>query len=128
MRTLKIGLLSVMFVIGIHQPAGAQGLETLETRDLKLLYFDPGESYLAPYAAVSFENSMRSQREIFGFEPYEKVSVLMTDFADHGGAGALVLPRNMLLVDVAPRPPTFETLASAERMRSWMKHELTPTN
>ena len=124
MRTLKIGLLSVMFVIGIHQPAGAQGLETLETRDLKLLYFDPGESYLAPYAAVSFENSMRSQREIFGFEPYEKVSVLMTDFIDHGGAGALVIPRNMLLVDVAPRPPTFETLASAERMRSWMKHEL----
>jgi len=124
MRTLKIGLLSVMFVIGVHQTAGAQGLETLETQDLKLLFFNPGESYLAPYAAVSFENSMRSQRAIFDFEPYEKVSVLMTDFADHGGAGALVLPRNMLLVDVAPRPPTFETLASAERMRSWMKHEL----
>ena len=124
MRTLKIGLLSVMFVIGAHQTAGAQGLESLETQDLSLLFFNPGESYLAPYAAVSFENSMRSQRKIFGFEPYEKVSVLMTDFADHGGAGALVLPRNMLLVDVAPRPPTFETLASAERMRSWMKHEL----
>jgi hypothetical protein len=113
-----------MFVIGGHQTAGAQGLESLETQDLSLLFFNPGESYLAPYAAVSFENSMRSQRKIFGFEPYEKVSVLMTDFADHGGAGALVLPRNMLLVDVAPRPPTFETLASAERMRSWMKHEL----
>jgi hypothetical protein len=124
MRTLKIGLLSFMFVIGVHQTAGAQGLESLETHDLNLLFFNPGESYLAPYAAVSFENSMRSQRAIFDFEPYEKVSVLMTDFADHGGAGALVLPRNMLLVDVAPRPPTFETLASAERMRSWMKHEL----
>ena len=123
MRTLKIAFVSLMFV-GTHQLAGAQGLESLETRDLKLLYFDPGESYLAPYAAVSFENSMQSQRRIFGFEPYEQVSVLMTDFIDHGGAGALAVPRNMLLVDVAPRPPTFETLASAERMRSWMKHEL----
>ncbi len=124
MRTLKIGLVSLMFVVGTPQQAAAQGLESLETHDLKLLYFNPGESYLAPYAAVSFENSMQSQREIFGFEPHEKVSVLMTDFADHGGAGAIVIPRNLLLLDIAPRPPTFETLASAERMRSWMKHEL----
>lgn len=124
MRTMKIGLLSLMFVIEAHQPAGAQGLDSLDTQDMKLIYFSPGESYLAPYTAVSFENSMRSQRAIFGFEPYEKVSVLMTDFIDHGGAGALAIPRNLLLIDVAPRPPTFETLASAERMRSWMKHEL----
>jgi len=88
------------------------------------LYFDPDETYLAPYAARSFENSMRGQRKIFDFEPYDKVSVLLTDFVDNGGAGALPTPRNMVIVDVAPRPPTFETVAPAERMRSWMNHEL----
>lgn len=124
MRTLKIWLLSIMFVIGANQSVSAQGLDSLDTQDLRLLYFNPGESYLAPYAAVSFENSMRSQRAIFGFEPYDRVSVLLTDFADHGGAGALAIPRNLLMVDVAPRPPTFETVAAAERMRAWMKHEL----
>jgi hypothetical protein len=124
MRVLKHLLLSVMFAIGVQQSVSAQGLDSLETRDLRLLYFNPGESYLAPYAAVSFENSMRSQRAIFGFEPYDKVSVLMTDFVAHGGAGALAVPRNLLLVDVAPRPPTFETIAAAERMQAWMQHEL----
>lgn len=124
MRALTFWLLSVALVIGAHRPAGAQDLDSLETGDLRLLYFNPGETYLAPYAAVSFENSMRSQRKIFDFEPYDKVSVLLTDFVDHGGAGALAVPRNLLIVDVAPRPPTFETIASAERMRSWMKHEL----
>ena len=88
------------------------------------MYFDPDETYLAPYAARSFENSMRGQRKIFDFEPYDKVSVLLTDFVDNGGAGALPTPRNMVIVDVAPRPPTFETVAPAERMRSWMNHEL----
>lgn len=124
MRALKFWLLSVAIVIAAHAPASAQGLDSLETQDLRLLYFNPGETYLAPYAAVSFENSMRSQRKIFDFEPYDKVSILLTDFVDHGGAGALAVPRNLLIVDVAPRPPTFETIAPAERMRSWMKHEL----
>ena len=111
-------------IIAISQSAGAQGLDYLDTEDLRLLYFSPDESYIAPYAAISFENSMRSQRKIFDYEPQEKVSVLLTDFVDHGGAGALPIPRNLLFVDVAPRPPTFETVAPAERMRSWMKHEL----
>jgi hypothetical protein len=110
--------------MGVQQSAGAQGLDSLETKDLRLLYFNPDESYVAPYAAVSFESSMRSQRAIFDFEPHEKVSTLLTDFVDYGGAGALAVPRNMLMVDVAPRPPTFETIAAAERMRAWMQHEL----
>jgi hypothetical protein len=124
MRALKQLLLPVLLVVGAQQSVIAQGLDYLETRDLRLLYFNPDESYVAPYAAVSFESSMRSQRAIFGFEPYEKVSTLLTDFVDYGGAGALAVPRNMLMVDVAPRPPTFETIAAAERMRAWMQHEL----
>lgn len=120
MILLLLGLL----VSVIHRPAVAQGLDYLDTRDMRMLYFNPGESYLAPYAAVSFENSMQSQRRIFDYEPWDKVTVLLTDFADHGNAGAYPIPRNQVLVDVAPRPPTFETTAPAERMGSWMKHEL----
>ena len=124
MQTPKSWLLSIALVLGTYQSANAQGLDFFETRDMKLLYFSPGESYLVPYAALSFENSMRSQRSIFNYEPHDKVNVLLTDFADHGNAGAFPVPRNQVLVDIAPRPPTYETTAPAERMRSWMNHEL----
>ena len=124
MHTRKTWLLFVALVLGTYQSANAQGLDFLETADLRLLYFSPDESYLIPYVARSFENSMRSQRMIFDYEPYDKVTVLLTDFSDHGNAGAFPIPRNHVLIDIAPRPPAFETTAPAERMRSWMKHEL----
>jgi len=129
MRAFGKWLLRIAFSFGAfafapYQPASAQGLDYLDTENMRLLYFSPGESYLVPYVAKSFENSMRSQHSIYGYEPYDRVSVLLTDFADHGNAGAFPVPRNQVLIDIAPRPPTFETTAPAERMRSWMKHEL----
>ena len=124
MRILIYTFLLLAAFLAVQSPAHAQGLKYEDTEDLRLLYFSPDESYLAPFAMRSFENSMRSQRAIFDFEPYDRVSVLLTDYVDNGGAGALPTPRNMVIIDVAPRPPTFETASPAERMRSWMNHEL----
>jgi len=102
----------------------AEGLQFIETDDLRLLYLDPTETYLVPYAAQSFENSMNGQRSIFDYKPYHTTTMLLMDFRDYGNAGAIPVPRNMVLVDIAPRALTFETAASAERMYSWMNHEL----
>ena len=96
----------------------------METSDLRLVYFDPVQTYLAPHAARSFQNSMLSQRSVFGYDPNEKATVLLNDFTDYGNAGALPLPRNAVIVDIAPRALTFETSAAAERMYTWMNHEL----
>ena len=111
-------------LLGFIRAAESQGLDYLETDDLRLLYFNPTESYLAPYAATTFLNSLQSQKNIFDYDPDGKVTVLLADFSDHGNAGAYPVPRNRVLVDIAPRPPTFETTAPAERMFSWMNHEL----
>lgn len=124
MRSTVDRFLLLATILGISQSAFSQGLDFFETQDLRLLYFNPGESYLAPFAAKSFENSMLSQHKIFNYQPYDQVSVLLTDFADHGNAGAFPIPRNQIMISVAPRVPTFETSAPAERMSSWMKHEL----
>lgn len=118
-----------MFLLGIcaagfSQVAGAQQLSVLETDNQRLLYLDPSSTYLAPYAARTFENALRGHQKIFGYEPSEKVTVLLTDFTDSGNAGAIPLPRNIVMVDIAPKFFTFETTEAAERMYSWMNHEL----
>jgi hypothetical protein len=102
----------------------AAELSSIKTDDLRLLYFDPSETYLTPYVVRSFTNSIAHQRKIFDYEPSEQVSVLLTDFTDWGNAGAIAVPRNALLIDIAPTPYTFETSDTAERMYSLMNHEL----
>ncbi|HYR34132.1 MAG TPA: hypothetical protein VEQ87_07580 [Burkholderiales bacterium] len=100
------------------------GLSFVETRDLRLVYFDPTLSYLAPHAARTFANSLAWQRRVLGWEPYEKTTVLLKDFADYGNAGASALPRNTLRFDIAPVSYAFETFAASERLYSIMNHEL----
>ncbi len=120
---ITAGLVLAVLLSAASQ-AKAEGLQFIETDDLRLLYLDPTETYLVPYAAQSFENSMNGQRSIFDYKPYETTTMLLMDFRDYGNAGAIPVPRNMVLVDIAPRALTFETAASAERMYSWMNHEL----
>jgi hypothetical protein len=99
-------------------------LESIETDNLRLLYFDPSTTYLAPYAARAFENSMLSQKDRFGFEPDGQVTVLLKDFSDYGNAAAGAVPRNLLFVDVAPMSFAYETFTPSERMYTLMNHEL----
>jgi hypothetical protein len=58
----------------------------------------------------------------FGFNPREKVTVLLKDFADYGNASAGGAAT--LLVDIAPISFTYETFAPSERMYTLMNHEL----
>jgi len=124
MRTSKIWFLFVLPALGLSQPVHSEELKYLETPDLRLIYFDPSETYLVPHAARSFHNSLLRQSSVFGYEPYEKVTLFLEDFTDYGNAGAIAIPRNTVIVDIAPRAFTFETGASTERMYTWMNHEL----
>jgi len=117
-------LIRIVVLLSIGATLQAAELSSTETDDLRLLYFDPSETYLTPYVIRSFTNSIAHQRKVFDYEPSEEVTVLLTDFADWGNAGAIAVPRNALLVDIAPTPYTFETSDTAERMYSLMNHEL----
>lgn len=108
----------------IHCGVAHAQLSVIETDSLRLLYFDPAETYLTPRAIQTFHNSMDRQKSILGYETDEKVTVLLTDFSDYGNAGASSVPANSVIVDVAPIPLTFETSAPAERMSTIMNHEL----
>ena len=124
MRGFKLGILLLVLSLGIANRGDAQGLGSLETTDHRLLYFDPTEKYLVPHVARSFENSMERQRYIFNYEPYEKITTLLTDFRDYGNAAATTVPRNTLLFDIAPVSTTFETFTGSERFYMLMNHEL----
>lgn len=104
-------------------PAAAQ-LAKVDMEKLRLVYFGGSESYLAPHVARAFLNSLAFQEKLFTYEPFEKISVLLADFADSGNAGATVIPRNALTVQIAPLSFAFETLAANERMTTIMNHEL----
>lgn len=117
-------LLLVFAALGIAPRPGAAQLAKLETEDLRLIYIEGAQSYLVPHVARCFENSMRFQRKLFDFEPSEKVTVILTDFADYGNAGAGAVPRNGLLIEIAPMNFAYETYPSNERMNTLMNHEL----
>ena len=104
-------------------PLAAQ-LEYLETPDLRLVYTAPALSYLTPHAARCFENSLEFHRELWGYTPSEKVTVLLSDFSDSGNAGAGSVPRNNLALQVAPLNFTHETISGNERLNWMMNHEL----
>lgn len=104
--------------------AGAQQLKVVETDELRLLYFDPTETYLVPRIIQTFHDSLDAQEKILGWTPSDKTTVLLTDFADYGNAGASSVPANSVIVDIAPVPFTFETTSPAERMYTLMNHEM----
>jgi hypothetical protein len=110
-----------------HVPQDASGfhLSTLETKNLTLLYIDPIQTYLTPYIARSFENSLAFHERNLRWKPWEPVTILLKDFSDYGNAAALGSPSDMVLLDVAPLSLSMETFSPGERFFTLMNHELT---
>jgi hypothetical protein len=110
-----------------HVPQDASGfhLSTLETKDLTLLYIDPLQTYLTPYLARAYENSLAFHERNLRWKPWEPTTILLKDFADYGNAAALGSPSNMVLLDVAPLSLSMETFSPGERFFTLMNHELT---
>lgn len=125
MRMKKIGhSLLAASLFGVAPSVGSQGLNVVETEDLRLLYFHPTETYLVPRVVQTFHGSLERQRSILDYEPTAKTTILLKDFSDYGNAGATSVPMNSVIVDIAPIPLTFETTAPAERMYTLMNHEM----
>src|SRR5438874_6822999 len=49
-------------------------LSSFETNDLRLVYVDPTQSFLAPHVGRASENSLEFQRKLFDFTPSEKIT------------------------------------------------------
>ena len=100
-------------------------LSRIETDNLRLLYFAPSETYLTPYVGRSFENAVDYNRRMFGWEPWDPVSLLLKDFSDYGNAAARSSPNNAMLLDIAPLSLSHETFSPGERFFTLTNHEVT---
>src|SRR5262249_15928651 len=69
-------------------------LSQILTPDLRLLYFDPSETYHTPYVVRAAENSLAFQRRMFGWRPWERTTLLLKDFSDYGNAAARGSPND----------------------------------
>jgi hypothetical protein len=105
-------------------PAAAQR-RALETGDLRLIYLDPLQSYVAPHVARCFENALGFHRKLWDYDPWDdKMTVLLLDLSDSGNAAAGAVPRDVLLLEMSPLSLAYETLSPNERMNWLVNHEL----
>ena len=109
-----------------HVPPDASGIDLseLDTSELKLLYFDPAQTYLTPYIGRAFTNALRFHENKFHWKPWEPITVLLKDFSDYGNAAARASPNDAVLLDVAPLSQTMETFSAGERFFTLNNHEL----
>jgi len=97
---------------------------SLETKNLRLIYYSKGHEFIVPHLARCFENSLGFHRQLFNYTPSEKVTVFLQDFTDYHNAGASSVPRNFITMDLAPANYVFEHVPANERMNHTMSHEL----
>ena len=102
----------------------AQQLQTLETDNLRLIYYDQEHRYILPHLARSFENAFGFHRRLFDYSPNEKVTILFHDFNDYGGGGTSTLPWNYIMLGMEPMDYVYETQPTNERMNWLINHEL----
>lgn len=121
---MKVGKTALAALMAASFCAHGQGLKSVETDKLRLLYFDPTETYLVPRVIQSYHDSMAVHERVFDYEASEKTTMLLVDFADYGNANATAVPSNLVMLQVSPIIPSFETFAPAERIYTLMNHEM----
>lgn len=122
MRTLVCA--TALGILAASAPLRAQ-LRAIETPELRLVYFDPSETFVVPHAARTFLNALAFQRRLFTFDLNgRRITVLLADFQDAGNASVSVVPYDTLITQIAPLSFAFEAIAGNDRMNIIMNHEL----
>ena len=99
--------------------------EFVETGELRLVYYDPGEKYLVAHATQSFLSALDAHMLLWGYVPDGRVSVFIKDLTDRGNASTYVAPWNQIDFEIAPSNEPYETFSSADRFAATAVHELT---
>lgn len=99
-------------------------LYSLQTADLRLLYYSKAHEYVVPHLARCFENALSFDRRLFRYTPSEEVTIFLEDFDDYGHGGTDVIPTNHMDIGLAPFNYVYETVPANERMNWLMNHEL----
>ncbi len=113
-----------VFTLCLKMDAFAQ-LYKLETKHSKIIYFGKSYDYLIPHVGASMESAYRFYQKYWNYYTDEKVSIFLNDFSDVGNAGTMTVPRDLLMISIAPFDYTFDVMPANERFQWLMNHELT---
>jgi len=113
-----------LILAAVCVPPSFAATHFVETRDLRVMYFDETGAYLVPYAVQCLVNSLAAQKARFGYQPDGQIAVLLQDFTDRGNAAAVGVPRDRVFIDLAPIDLAFETFSPGERTLTVANHEL----
>src|SRR3954471_12343004 len=122
MRIRVLLVVTFLVVVWPSRSAFAQ-LTAAETTDATVVYIEPLQSFLVPYAQRTIENALAFHRKLFDYTPRERMSVLLTDYSDAGNASAETVPHNLVTARLAPLNFAYETFTANERMNYLMNHE-----
>src|SRR5437867_4674535 len=123
-RILRAAAALVAALAWLAPSAARAQYRAIETQNLRVVYFGPTQSFIAPYTAQCFERSLRFYRGLFRYRPSERVNVILDDATDYANAGVWVTPRNSMMVHLAPTNFVYETGPSNERINFTMNHEI----
>ena len=116
--------MALLLALAMALPAHA-GLLFVETPQLRVIYYDPGEAHLVPHATQSFMAGLEAEKRMFGYVPDGRVSVLLQDFSDRANAMAITVPRDRIFIDVAPWNEPYETVSPSDWFTWTALHEPT---
>ena len=122
---LTTALSLALFLTMLASLPARAALLYVETEDLRLVYYDPGEAHLVKQATQSFLAGLAAHKRMFDYVPDRGVSVLMQDFTDRANASANATPRNRIFLDIAPWNEPYETVSPGEWFAWTARHELT---
>ena len=123
-RTPSI-LLAALLIAALPLRSRAQlDFQSVETRNMRVVYYDPEHAYIIPHLVRCFENSMAFYYGFVGYLPYEHVTILLQDFDDYGYAGTSTIPNNYLTLGIEPFEYVYETCPTNERFNWVINHEL----
>ena len=118
-------VLAVLLCAGLCAPRQLVAqFQTLQTRDMRLVWTSPLQSYLVPQVVGAFENSLEFHSRLWDWTPRGKIDVLMHDLWQYGNAGASPLPENHITLGIAPDNHEYESLPTQERITSALNHEM----
>ena len=95
-----------------------------DTHDMRLIYYGEASKYLVKYVGQCFENALKFNSQLYDYHSDEKTTVLVYDLNDFGNAGTGTIPRNHIVLSIAPLNYEYETAPANERFNTTFNHEL----
>jgi hypothetical protein len=121
----KLFLSQVLLLLVLITADASSQLYKLETKNSKIISYGNSYSYLIPHVGAAFEGALQFHSNYWNNNFDGKVVIFLNDFSDVGNGGAMTIPRNFLMLNIAPFDYTFDIMPANERFQWLMNHETT---